>query len=518
MLESLNESISGSDSSSDGGESTDSPPNPLATLLKKQATLASPDDVDDPQSSVTKGPGKAPLIWFTSPLLPPSTSLGVYHGLFSTTEQVDASYLTALHSKQLSTYAKEKIPHLFLCMIGGGHFAAMIVSLAPKISKRHAVSVDERQIAVIAHKTFHRYTTRRKQGGAQSANDTAKGFANSAGAQIRRYNEQALAAEIRELLNGWKEYLDTAELLFVRATGTANRRTLFGEGAPMRNNDPRVRGFPFTTRRATQSELMRCFVELTRMKISRIDASALAALDSKPAEIPAITPAKPAPSKLTKEEEAAILHSSQLTTLIRRSKAPAVLSYLSANSLSPDYTFTPPNAHTPTILHLAASSNSPPVVLALLTKSRANPTLTTPLQPKPAFELSGDRATRDAFRLARAELGEIAWDWAAASVPAPLTKAEVASREQREKESESKEEKDRREKEVQRLKLEEAEHNAASKPQAGRGGRNLGANVLMVLGRREEDERGLTQEGRIKLERERRARAAEERIKRLQAQ
>lgn len=518
MLESLNESISGSDSSSDDEELADNPADPLATLLKKQAILSSPDNVDDPQSSVTRGPGKAPLIWFTSPLLPPSTSLGVYRGLFSTTEQVDSSYLTALRSKQLTAHAKGKVPHIFLCMIGGGHFAAMIASLAPKISKRHAIGVDERQPAVIVHKTFHRYTTRRKQGGAQSANDTAKGFANSAGAQIRRYNEQALTAEIRELLSSWKEYLDTAELLFVRATGTANRRTLFGEGAPMRSSDPRVCGFPFTTRRATQSELMRCFVELTRMKISRIDTSALAALDSQHVEAPAVKPAKPAkpaPPKLTKDEETAILHSSQLTALIRRSKAPAVLSYLTANSLSPDYTFTPLNAHTPTLLHLAASSNSPPIILALLTKFRANPTLTTPSQPKPAFELSGDRATRDAFRLARTELGEAAWDWAAASVPAPLTKAEVASREQREKEAESKEEKDRREKEVQRLKLEEAERGAASKMQAGRGGRNLGASVQMVLGRREEDERGLTQEGRMRLERERRARAAEERIMRL---
>lgn len=516
MLESLNESISGSDSSSDdSGELTDNTVDPLAVLLKKKTVPASPNADDSLRSSATKGPGKAPLIWFTSPLLPPSTSLGVYRCLFSTAEQADASYLTALHSKQLSTHAKGKAPHIFLCMIGGGHFAAMIVSLAPKVSKRHAAGVDERQAVVIAHKTFHRYTTRRKQGGAQSTNDTAKGVANSAGAQIRRYNEQVLTVEIRELLSGWKEYLNTAELLFVRATGTANRRTLFGEGAPIQSDDPRVRGFPFTTRRATQSELTRCFVELTRMKISRIDTSAIATLDSKPVEAPAVKSAKPAPQKLTKEEESAILHSTQLTALIRRSKAPAVLSYLIANSLSPDYTFTPPNAHTPTLLHLAASSNSPPVVLALLTKSRANPTLTTPSQPKPPFELSGDRATRDAFRLARAELGETTWDWAIASVPAPLTKAEVASREQREKESEGKEEKERREKEVQRLKLKEAERGAASTPQAGRGGRNLGASVQMVLGRREEEERGLTQEGKMRLERERRARAAEERIKRL---
>ena len=42
-------------------------------------------------------------------------------------------------------------------------------------------------------KILNFYLARRKQGGAQSSNDMAKGKANSAGAMIRRYNEQALA-------------------------------------------------------------------------------------------------------------------------------------------------------------------------------------------------------------------------------------------------------------------------------------------------------------------------------------
>jgi len=37
-----------------------------------------------------------------------------------------------------------------------------------------------------------RYAARRKQGGAQSANDAGKGKAKSAGAMIRRHNEAAL--------------------------------------------------------------------------------------------------------------------------------------------------------------------------------------------------------------------------------------------------------------------------------------------------------------------------------------
>lgn len=41
-------------------------------------------------------------------------------------------------------------------------------------------------------KTFHRYTTRRKQGGAQSGKDNTGKMAKSAGSTLRRYNEGAL--------------------------------------------------------------------------------------------------------------------------------------------------------------------------------------------------------------------------------------------------------------------------------------------------------------------------------------
>lgn len=161
--------------------------------------------------------------------------------------------------------AKPPTRKIALMMLGGGHFAAIIASLVPKIQKNHQ-SQEERTVDIIASKTFHRYTTRRKQGGAQSANDAAKGKAYSAGSALRRYNESALQNEIRELLGSWKNELDTCEFIFIRATGTSNRRTLFGyEGAVLRSKDARIRGFPFTTRRPVASI---CFVANSRRKQS----------------------------------------------------------------------------------------------------------------------------------------------------------------------------------------------------------------------------------------------------------
>ncbi|KAL8765595.1 MAG: hypothetical protein Q9209_007377 [Squamulea sp. 1 TL-2023] len=539
LVENLDESLSGSDSS-DSEENDDPKDNTLTMLLRKQARIghSEPEVLDDFSTKKRKrGSGKPPLVWFSTPLLPSNTSLGVYRAVFTTLEQEqEADMVKILHNKQLKPAQSKPptdtsngvplpsvmtSPQIFLCMVGGGHFAGMIVSLAPRYGKKNT-GAEERQAIVIAHKTFHRYTTRRKQGGAQSSNDSAKGAAHSAGASIRRYNEAALESEIRALLTEWKDFIDKSQLIFVRATGSSNRRTLFGpyDGQVLRHNDPRNRGFPFSTRRATQAELMRSFVELTRVKVEEVDEAALAAAaaveTASASPKPSSTPSKPTPAKLSKEEEEAALHTTQLQALIRRSKVPALLSYLSTNSLPTDFRFYPPsshaNHHAPTSLHLAASINSPIVVLALLTKANADPT-TLNSEGKPAFILAGDRATRDAFRVARSELGEERWDWAASQIPPPLTRAEVEKRDQREKQEAGKEEAERRKTEEDRLR--KAEEMRGGDTVGGRkgGGKVLGAVEKTGAEKREEESRGLTPEMRMRLERERRARAAEARMR-----
>ncbi|KAE8349830.1 hypothetical protein BDV28DRAFT_140395 [Aspergillus coremiiformis] len=525
----LDESISGSESSEeededDGGQ--------LTALLKRQAKISQVAEGGDVLSKKTTG--KQPLFWLSSSLLPSNTSLGIYRALFSDTELEEPKYLVdSVQKKQLPPITPQRnngqadrssapsSPHVFMCMIGGGHFAAMLVSLAPEIHRKQG-GVEERQARVIAHKTFHRYTTRRKQGGSQSASDAARGAAHSAGSSLRRYNEAALEKEIRELLSDWKTIIDDAQLLFVRATGSTNRRILFGQydGQVLKQNDPRLRGFPFSTRRATQGELMRCFKELTRVKVSQIDEAALAAAAVKQREEatkPSTTRPQQQKPKVSKEEEAAILHTTQVQALIRRSKIPALMSYLSKNSIPFSFTFRPSdsqqNFRCPTALHLAANLNLPAMVLALLTKADADPTAING-EGRTPFELAGDRATRDAFRVARHELGEPKWDWDAAKVPSAISKADVDSRAERERKAAAAEETNRRKAELDRLKKEDAAKEAlqARRP----GGKTLGSVEKTASEKREEEMRGMTPEMRTRLERERRARAAEERIRRMQ--
>ncbi|KAI1818529.1 hypothetical protein GGS20DRAFT_527437 [Poronia punctata] len=546
LIGNLEESLSGSESSeSDDDEDDRSKESILTALLKKQATLAERNarsnngdtgaaaESEDDSTSKRKqvGGGNPPLLWFSSPLLPKNNYFGIYRTIFSSDELKDVSnVIEVIKKKQLEPIAAPKPkadgilvpeaykgPHIFLCMIGGGHFAAMVVSLAPRQTKHGTAGPMNREATVLAHKTFHRYTTRRKQGGSQSANDNAKGTAHSAGSSIRRYNEQALTDEVRVLLQDWKGLLDTSELLFIRATGSTNRRTLFGpyEGQVLRANDERIRGFPFNTRRATQNELMRSFIELTRLKIREINP-----VETKPqapsAKPPATKPSKPAAPKLTEEEETAQLHTSQIQAFIRRSKLPALLSYLKTNDLQPDFQFQPADTqqhhHAPTPLHLAASQNSAPLVSGLLLKARADPTLQSK-EGKTAFELAGDRATRDAFRVARDELGETAWDWEAARVPAAVKREDAQRREERERAEAERKEAERRAAEELRLQREGPKVAASA---AGKGRSILDTGVRRSAQEiREQEARGLTPEQRMKLDRERRARAAEERLKRM---
>lgn len=520
--------MSGSDSSdSDDDSDTDAQDSTLSALLKKQATLAEKQrsENDEPDEDAPRRKrGAAPLLWFSSPLLPANTYLGLYKVLFTDEELKDESAIPeVVRKRQLEPLsipkpAKDgtlpqvayKGPHIFLCMIGGGHFAAMVVSLAPR-KGNHIVPMN-REATVLAHKTFHRYTTRRKQGGAQSANDNSKGTAHSAGSGLRRANEKALVEDVRALLQDWKALLDTSDLLFIRASGTTNRRTLFGpyEGQVLRPNDPRIRGFPFSTKRATQKELMRSFIELTRLKVREI----VPVEETKPqAPAPKAAAPKPAKPALSEEEETALLHTSQLQAMIRRSKLPALLTYLKTNDLNADFQFQPPEQHhhAPSPLHLAASQNAGVLVTGLLCKAGADPTVKNK-EGKTPFELAGDRSTRDAFRVARSELGS-KWDWDAARVPSPITRAEAEEREERETREAERKEKERRKAEEERLEREG--------PKVGDGKKKLG--VMGVAGamktaedKRQEESRGLSPEMRMKLERERRARAAEERIRRMQ--
>jgi hypothetical protein len=196
----LEDSISGSASSSDEDDSADS--DAITALVKKtKIGVRAPSPTD-----VTRAAPRTPLAWFHSP---PATQIGVYKLLFQGHAD-PSSYLSELQDMQRPIERKWA-----LFMTAGGHFAGAIVRVSNAEddvddgAKKKKPKKPKPDIEVLNHKTFHRYTStynagwfllssltivvaRRKQGGSQSVNDNAKGNAKSAGAQLRRYGEQSL--------------------------------------------------------------------------------------------------------------------------------------------------------------------------------------------------------------------------------------------------------------------------------------------------------------------------------------
>ncbi|XP_060629064.2 tRNA endonuclease ANKZF1 isoform X1 [Anolis sagrei] len=138
-----------------------------------------------------------------------------------------------------------------ILMAGGGHFAGAVF----------------KGNEVLEHKTFHRYTVRARRGTAQGVRDAQGSMPKSAGASLRRYNEAALLKDIQELLVNWARHLQEAECIFLRAPRT-NRAHFFGsKNGPLQRNDPRIRGIPFSTRRATFHEVQRVHGVLSSLQV-----------------------------------------------------------------------------------------------------------------------------------------------------------------------------------------------------------------------------------------------------------
>ncbi|KAF4610969.1 hypothetical protein D9613_006734 [Agrocybe pediades] len=559
LVEGLEDSLSGSDSS-DGEDGDDS--DAVNTLVNKtkQLNTRSPS----PESTTINAPVTA-LAWFHSP---PSTQLGVYRSILPLKTE-PSLYLEELRKLQVK---KPEGRTWAMFMIAGGHFAGAVVRVsleeededaeegAGKARKKKQKK-PKPDTEVLLHKTFHRYTTRRKQGGSQSANDNAKGPAKSAGALLRRYGEQALRDDIRGLLEEWKEDLADCERVWLRAN-TSNRRIFYDyEGAPFSKNDERFRTFPFPTRRPTQSELLRCLMELIRPKISHFTEEELHAQDEaylaslpKPKPVPTVVqqpiPEKLKQPKLSKEEEILREKWNRLLEMISRGRLEPLKSFWEREGAAlggidariPEWTA----EKRATLLQLAVQHGHEDMVQWLLEEAHADPTIPVP-SPKAgdaedtndqdgnqsdnnktdtasgarrtAYDLARTKPMRDIFRRCAAAHADW-WDWfGAARVPSALSQEMEEEREEKKKvrrkglkdrvkEREAKErekEKDRPKAEPEPPVVEVATPRAApSNPATRRLGGASGAADAVV---------GLTPEMRAKVERERRARAAEARLK-----
>ncbi|ANZ73938.1 BA75_01423T0 [Komagataella pastoris] len=504
-----NVSISGSDYDSEDDLDRDE-----VSPEKSQLETIAEDYSDLSLNDVSFLNTKSPYICFSSELLPEGKCFGVYKTIFTSLDNSkDPRKLLQDMNSQ-----KDKDSHISaLFMIGGGHFAGAIISHKRRNVKGNKGSEDqllEQSVELVEHKTFHRYTTRRKQGGSQSASDQSKGKANSAGSSLRRYNEAELQKDVRELLDKWSHYLKDCQSVFIRANGSSNRNILVGyDSAPLQNNDPRVKSFPFTTKRATSSALKKAWVQLSHLTIldtPKSDEKLKQKLLKQQENISKSRSDGKKDSqknaKLTPEE----IHTAEIVSLIEKSRAPALIAYFRKNKLTTDFTLKPEQKFSSVLtpLHYAAAHGSPHICQVLLVNLKADPTVTNSTGRTPC-EISASTQIKRAFQVARKALGESAWDWDKAHVGPPKSKDEFDQ-----EDAEASKAEDDRKKMIIEEKLAETRQKFENQYQEKYGSGNKLQQFNTVT--QQTNLSSLSEDQKVKLMREQRARAAEARMKSLQ--
>lgn len=466
-----------------------------------ETTIEDDLNSDSPKTGHLKS--KTPMIYFKSSKLPEDKNFGVYKALFNEKEIQDP--IMALKAWNID----ENTGKSALFMMGGGHFAGAIISHKRKNIKgnavNHKISLQEQQVEVIKSKTFHRYTTRKKQGGSQSANDNAKGNAKSVGANIRRQMEQLLESEVRELLELWKEDLKECDSIYIRAGGSG-RKTLIGyEGAVLKNDDKRIKGFPFSTRRATASELKRAWAQLTYLTVSDVikqDEKQKQRILQQQENLRKSQQQQKKQSA-NKEVSESEKHTGELIGFCKRQKAPLLINYLKKHQLSVDMELSPSETYisTPTLLHYCSSQGLAHMVQVLMVNLKADATITNKAG-RVAAELSANKHTKSIFQICRSKLGEDYCDWALTKIGEAKTKEEVEREEQQEAE------RIRQEKQQQIQEgLKHKTEMELKKPAFSSKGQVGGSKLLSSTS-------GLSDEQKMRLMREQRARAAEARLNR----
>jgi len=336
------------------------------------------------------------------------------------------------------------------------------------------------------HRVCARYTVRRGQGGAQSALDGSKGKARSTGAQLRRAGEASLRHDVATTLAEWRTYIDNAALILLSCPKTM-RRGLHEEGKTsqfLSRNDGRIRKVPLDVGRPTYESVCAVYEIMTSITVRHLSererivmerggggggtsTGGSASFDLSTEEAAEGDRAASAKAKAKDDDDAAAAQPRAakpkpivpLTPLHEAAAAADIVRLTELLSLhdvadetvqsddnegehnnddnkdegeaaaAADMIDSRAGADLQTPLHLAASladqDLSVQCVTALLVQGRANPCVVDGRNRPPYFVAEHERV-RDAFRSARAVLGEEHCDWdGGAKVPPALTQDDV---------------------------------------------------------------------------------------------
>jgi hypothetical protein len=323
------------------------------------------------------------------------------------------------------------------------------------------------------HKCFQRYTIRKGQGKAQSAQD-GKRKPKSMGSQLRRAGEQNLKEDIQQTLKEWAPMLQKASLILVSCPKTmmsnlfhSSSNTAASNDGLLMRDDSTIRKIPIRVGKPTLESVQIVQQVMMKVRVVAISNDMTTEEASLTKDRPSLIEETPSPTsnetstqnqEEEKDKKEAIIELSPLHTICQNGNYAALVEWLQENPNKVTEINQPAGTDFMTPLHFAAASftsdnndNSMDVtpdpaacVYTLLVTRLIDPTILDS-RCRPAYFLAAQDKVRDAFRKARATLGEDYCDWVQSKVGAPLS--EEAIQQRKDKEAEKRRRKKARQKE-----------------------------------------------------------------------
>ena len=354
----------------------------------------------------------------------------------------------------------------------------------------------------VVHRACQRYTVRKGQGKAQSAQDSGGRKPKSMGAQLRRAGEENLQQDIKETMEQWKPYLvgnasKQKTTLILVSCPKSMKKYLFDaiDLSIVTKDDPRLRRLPLDMGRPTYESVcmahevmmtvqLRHWSEtptLTDASVGRVvndtDSNTTTTKQTqsnkrmetllckaKPEILFPLTPLHEACQTGNVERISELLASGQqsfsippvtseegdmpqeeatltVAQMINRRVGPdfwTCLHYAAAVNTKQEQQSTADNGEATTPATTVDPETAAACITQLLVDGKADPTIVDARNRPPYFVATHDKI-RDAFRMARAVLGEVhcAWDQDAKVGPA-LTEDDIQSKKEREAEKKRK--------------------------------------------------------------------------------
>lgn len=357
----------------------------------------------------------------------------------------------------------------------------------------------------LAHRATVRYTIRKGQGKAQSTQDGSR-RPKSVGSSLRRAGEEQLKLDIKTTLAKWIEmgYIEKASLIFLACPKTMRSNVFNAADAKstksntnnsandlLSKDDERIRKIPFDVGRATfhNVEIVHevlmgvdlCHVQKHDSSTKEGDGNETSdSVDNDKTQTPEVVHDPEEEKRKRREELASDLPMTPLHIASRDGKLTELLDLLAKSSQSAEddeeyLDFDQPAGYdcmTPLHFAAAASTKVDPVtaaalVSALLVQAHADPTVVDACNRPPYFLAKHDKV-REAFRKARAVLGEDYCDWdGGAKVGPALTEDDLEAKKEREAEKKRRKKARQKEKKAKaRAAAEEAEKLRAAEEEA----------------------------------------------------